>query len=235
MRDYLLALDQLTAPLVDCGILAPELPALASHVAQLLGVSRASAGEMLQRLENLGLVTRTDGRQLLLGAAGRAAADIALYRQRIRRHRQQARNRHNGTRSRAREETPTRARRKWRVRLALLRRVSWRIARAPDEDDSLLDRKAIRPFGRSGFLGGDDPTAAGDRDCLAFAEAVVVGDSYFVWSAGHAEDELVQRHWRELPGRTPTAVADPERRLFQFVRFVSQPLRCRSRPLGPGE
>ncbi|HET7450852.1 MAG TPA: iron dependent repressor, metal binding and dimerization domain protein [Gaiellaceae bacterium] len=83
VRDYLLALDELTAPVVDCGTLAPGLPTLASHISRLLGISRASGGEMLDRLDAMNLVTRTDGRQVALTEAGRAAADIAVRRHRI--------------------------------------------------------------------------------------------------------------------------------------------------------
>jgi DtxR family Mn-dependent transcriptional regulator len=83
VRDYLLALDALSAPLVECGIVAPGLPAVAAHVSRLLGVSRPTAGEMLGRLEALGLIARTDTRQVVLTNAGRAAADDAVRRHRL--------------------------------------------------------------------------------------------------------------------------------------------------------
>lgn len=81
--DYLLAIDALTSPVVECGALVEGAPTLAAHVSQLLGVSRPTAGEALERLERLGLVRRTAQRELLLSAAGRAAADAALATHRV--------------------------------------------------------------------------------------------------------------------------------------------------------
>jgi DtxR family Mn-dependent transcriptional regulator len=44
--------------------------AIASRVAEMLGVSRASAGEMLKRLEAEGLVERGDHKEAILTAPG---------------------------------------------------------------------------------------------------------------------------------------------------------------------
>src|SRR5919201_880511 len=46
-------------------------PTLASRVAEMLGVSRASAGEMLKRLEGEGLVERGEHKEAILTASGR--------------------------------------------------------------------------------------------------------------------------------------------------------------------
>jgi DtxR family Mn-dependent transcriptional regulator len=82
LEDYLLALDTLTAPVVECGAVA-DAPTVAAHVAQVLGVSRPAAGEMLGRLGQAGFVRRGAHKDVLLTSEGRAAADSALRRQRI--------------------------------------------------------------------------------------------------------------------------------------------------------
>src|ERR671926_1150974 len=50
-------------------------PTLASRVAEMLGVSRASAGEMLKRLEQEGLIERGEHKEALLTPAGRTRAE----------------------------------------------------------------------------------------------------------------------------------------------------------------
>src|SRR5437763_732722 len=52
-------------------------PPLASRVAEMLHVSRASAGEMLKRLEAEGLIERGARKEALLTAAGRERAERA--------------------------------------------------------------------------------------------------------------------------------------------------------------
>ena len=47
--------------------------AIASRVAEMLGVSRASAGEMLKRLEADGLVERGEQKEAILTAEGASA------------------------------------------------------------------------------------------------------------------------------------------------------------------
>lgn len=81
--DYLLAIDAATSPIVECGALVTDAPTLASHVSDELGVTRASAGEMLRKLEAEGLVQRGTGKHLLLTATGRARADAIVRRQRV--------------------------------------------------------------------------------------------------------------------------------------------------------
>jgi DtxR family Mn-dependent transcriptional regulator len=58
-------------------------PTLASRVAEMLGVSRASAGEMLKRLEAEGLVERGEQKEAILTAAGRARAEKVVRKHRI--------------------------------------------------------------------------------------------------------------------------------------------------------
>src|ERR671933_236552 len=56
---------------------------LAVRVADMLGVSRASAGEMLKRLEADGLVERGEHKEALLTPAGRKRAEKVVRKHRI--------------------------------------------------------------------------------------------------------------------------------------------------------
>jgi DtxR family Mn-dependent transcriptional regulator len=56
---------------------------LAVRVADMLGVSRASAGEMLKRLETDGLVERGEHKEALLTPSGRERAERVVRRHRI--------------------------------------------------------------------------------------------------------------------------------------------------------
>jgi DtxR family Mn-dependent transcriptional regulator len=56
---------------------------LASRVAEMLGVSRASAGEMLKRLEAEGLIERGERKEALLTPTGRERAERVVRRHRI--------------------------------------------------------------------------------------------------------------------------------------------------------
>jgi DtxR family transcriptional regulator, Mn-dependent transcriptional regulator len=56
---------------------------LSSRVAEMLGVSRASAGEMLKRLEAEGLVERGTRKEAILTDAGRERAERAVRKHRI--------------------------------------------------------------------------------------------------------------------------------------------------------
>ena len=58
-------------------------PTLAARVADMLGVSRASAGAMLKRLEAEGLVERGEHKEALLTAKGRELAERAVRRHRL--------------------------------------------------------------------------------------------------------------------------------------------------------
>src|ERR671914_1312713 len=57
--------------------------AIAARVAEMLGVSRASAGEMLKRLEADGLVERGEHKEAILTAEGRHQAEHVVRRHRI--------------------------------------------------------------------------------------------------------------------------------------------------------
>jgi Mn-dependent DtxR family transcriptional regulator len=56
---------------------------LAARVAEMLGVSRASAGEMLKRLESEGLVRRGEHKEALLTKKGRDRAEKVVRKHRI--------------------------------------------------------------------------------------------------------------------------------------------------------
>jgi DtxR family transcriptional regulator, Mn-dependent transcriptional regulator len=56
---------------------------LATRVAEMLGVSRASAGEMLKRLEAEGLIERGTQKEALLTETGRARAEKVVRKHRI--------------------------------------------------------------------------------------------------------------------------------------------------------
>jgi DtxR family Mn-dependent transcriptional regulator len=58
-------------------------PTLAARVAEMLGVSRASAGEMLKRLEKEGLIRRGEHKEALLTPAGRKRAERVVRKHRI--------------------------------------------------------------------------------------------------------------------------------------------------------
>ncbi len=58
-------------------------PTLASRVAEMLGVSRASAGEMLKRLEKDGLVQRGEHKEAILTKKGRDRAEKVVRKHRI--------------------------------------------------------------------------------------------------------------------------------------------------------
>ena len=58
-------------------------PTLASRVAEMLGVSRASAGEMLKRLEAEGLIERGEHKEALLTPSGRLRAEKVVRKHRL--------------------------------------------------------------------------------------------------------------------------------------------------------
>ena len=81
--DYLETIYFLAFPI---GEYRPETrgsPTLAVRVADMLGVSRASAGEMLKRLEADGLIERGEHKEALLTARGRKIAERAVRRHRL--------------------------------------------------------------------------------------------------------------------------------------------------------
>jgi DtxR family Mn-dependent transcriptional regulator len=81
--EYLETIYFLAFPIGEYRPLSSGSPTLASRVAEMLGVSRASAGEMLKRLEAEGLVERGENKEALLTATGRARAERVVRKHRI--------------------------------------------------------------------------------------------------------------------------------------------------------
>ncbi len=80
---YLETIYFLAFPVGEYGPVVKDSPALAARVADMLGVSRASAGEMLKRLEADGLVERGERKEVILTPAGRVAAERVIRRHRL--------------------------------------------------------------------------------------------------------------------------------------------------------
>jgi DtxR family Mn-dependent transcriptional regulator len=81
--DYLETIWFLAFPIGEYRPLTGGTPTLASRVAEMLGVSRASAGEMLKRLEAEGLVQRGDHKEAILTRKGRGRAEKVVRKHRI--------------------------------------------------------------------------------------------------------------------------------------------------------
>jgi len=81
--DYLETIWFLAFPIGEYRPQTSGTPTLASRVAEMLGVSRASAGEMLKRLESDGLVERGEHKEALLTKKGRARAEKVVRKHRI--------------------------------------------------------------------------------------------------------------------------------------------------------
>jgi DtxR family transcriptional regulator, Mn-dependent transcriptional regulator len=81
--DYLETIWFLAFPIGEYRPVTTGTPTLASRVAEMLGVSRASAGEMLKRLEAEGLVERGERKEAILTRRGRARAEKVVRRHRI--------------------------------------------------------------------------------------------------------------------------------------------------------
>src|SRR6516165_6193826 len=81
--EYLETIYFLAFPIGEYRPVASGLPTLAARVAEMLGVSRASAGEMLKRLESEGLVERGEHKEAILTAAGRERAERVVRKHRI--------------------------------------------------------------------------------------------------------------------------------------------------------
>jgi DtxR family Mn-dependent transcriptional regulator len=81
--EYLETIYFLAFPIGEYRPLSGGSPTLASRVAEMLGVSRASAGEMLKRLEGEGLVERGEQKEALLTATGRTRAERVVRKHRI--------------------------------------------------------------------------------------------------------------------------------------------------------
>src|SRR5207237_4303400 len=81
--EYLETIYFLAFPIGEYRPLGSGSPTLASRVAEMLGVSRASAGEMLKRLEGDGLVERGERKEAILTATGRERAERVVRKHRI--------------------------------------------------------------------------------------------------------------------------------------------------------
>ena len=81
--EYLETIYFLAFPIGEYRPQDTALPTLSSRVAEMLGVSRASAGEMLKRLEAEGFVERGERKEALLTATGRVRAERAVRKHRI--------------------------------------------------------------------------------------------------------------------------------------------------------
>ena len=81
--EYLETIYFLAFPIGEYAPPGTKSPALAARVAEMLGVSRASAGEMLKRLERDGLVRRGEHKEALLTATGRERAERVVRKHRI--------------------------------------------------------------------------------------------------------------------------------------------------------
>ena len=83
VEDYLETIYFLAFPIGEYRPETKGAPTLAVRVADMLGVSRASAGEMLKRLEAEGLVERGEHKEAILTPKGREVAERVVYRHRI--------------------------------------------------------------------------------------------------------------------------------------------------------
>ena len=81
--EYLETIYFLAFPIGEYHPQSSGLPTLSTRVAEMLGVSRASAGEMLKRLEAEGLVERGRRKEALLTEAGLERAEKAVRKHRI--------------------------------------------------------------------------------------------------------------------------------------------------------
>jgi DtxR family transcriptional regulator, Mn-dependent transcriptional regulator len=81
--EYLETIYFLAFPIGEYRPQASGAPTLAARVAEMLGVSRASAGEMLKRLESEGLVERGEHKEAILTPKGRERAERVVRRHRL--------------------------------------------------------------------------------------------------------------------------------------------------------
>jgi DtxR family Mn-dependent transcriptional regulator len=81
--EYLETIYFLAFPIGEYRPYTSGSPTLATRVAEMLGVSRASAGEMLKRLEADGLIERGEHKEALLTATGRERAERVVRKHRI--------------------------------------------------------------------------------------------------------------------------------------------------------
>jgi DtxR family Mn-dependent transcriptional regulator len=81
--EYLETIYFLAFPIGEYRPYATGSPTLSTRVAEMLGVSRASAGEMLKRLEAEGLIERGEHKEALLTPSGRERAERVVRKHRL--------------------------------------------------------------------------------------------------------------------------------------------------------
>src|SRR6204780_1747630 len=81
--EYLETIYFLAFPIGEYRPQDTTVPTLASRVAEMLGVSRASAGEVLKRLQADGLIERGEQKEALLTEEGQGRAERAVSKHRI--------------------------------------------------------------------------------------------------------------------------------------------------------
>ena len=81
--DYIETIYFLAFPVGEYHPVTKGAPTLAVRVADMLGVSRASAGEMLKRLEDDGLIERGEHKEAILTPKGRELAERVVRKHRI--------------------------------------------------------------------------------------------------------------------------------------------------------
>src|SRR5438094_6293106 len=81
--EYLETIYFLAFPIGEYRPQSTGSPTLASRVAEMLGVSRASAGEMLKRLESDGLLERGERKEAILTETGRERAEKVVRKHRL--------------------------------------------------------------------------------------------------------------------------------------------------------
>jgi DtxR family transcriptional regulator, Mn-dependent transcriptional regulator len=81
--EYLETIYFLAFPIGEYRPQSSGTTAIASRVAEMLKVSRASAGEMLKRLENEGLLERGERKEAILTTTGRTRAEKVVRKHRL--------------------------------------------------------------------------------------------------------------------------------------------------------
>ncbi len=81
--EYLETIYFLAFPIGEYRPLSAGSPTLSTRVAEMLDVSRASAGEMLKRLETDGLIERGEHKEAVLTASGRERAERVVRKHRL--------------------------------------------------------------------------------------------------------------------------------------------------------
>jgi DtxR family Mn-dependent transcriptional regulator len=81
--EYLETIYFLAFPIGEYHPQTPGSPTLGARVAEMLGVTRASAGEMLKRLEGEGLIERGEHKEAILTPAGRERAEHVVRKHRL--------------------------------------------------------------------------------------------------------------------------------------------------------